>query len=172
MSNEEYPKIKKHIKKLRKMSMKRFGLTKKDLKCGISFGLDSTRTLGKFRPGGNGVKRTFIFNKKIVDMAGEKKYLEIVTHEYAHLLTRVLMGRKRVQPHGYEWKSAMRSLGETDPRATTPNFIKELHAVNPKGRVEVSCGCGFKSVTNIIAKRMREGTNYTCGSCKQRLKEV
>ncbi|PZR73453.1 MAG: hypothetical protein DLM73_10655 [Chthoniobacterales bacterium] len=70
-------------------------------------------------------------------------------HEVAHLLAQFRAGRRRVAPHGTEWRKACRDLGITD-EARTHTLPFPVHRREPRFRYECPCcGKNFPRVRRI-----------------------
>ena len=91
----------------------------------------------------------------------------IVPHEVAHLVVHALY-KKRVKPHGREWKEVVVRLGGR-PDAT---HEFETSAARRLRRYYYECGC--EALHPFIAKSHRRARNgavrYTCRKCKERLR--
>jgi len=83
---------------------------------------------------------------------------EVVTHEMAHLVAYNLTPRKKIKPHGNEWKQVMLFFGrepnrchsfKTKPARRTQQFL-------------VACACSTYTFGPTRVKRMKSGSVYRC----------
>jgi len=63
----------------------------------------------------NYAKSLITLNPKLADF-GEAEIDQTFRHELAHLIARERAGRRRIAPHGPEWKQACRDLGIADEK--------------------------------------------------------
>ena len=86
-----------------------------------------------------------------------------VPHELAHLIAHRVYGH-RINPHGNEWRSVMKSLG-VDPSRTHKYEVSKTRQIR---RYTYYCNCPDKKheLTSIRHNRIRRGTKYLCGRCK------
>lgn len=111
------------------------------------------------------------FNPVILETNLEPFLARTVPHEVAHCIAFTRHGAD-IRPHGPEWKAVMRLLGIEDPqrchRYTVPS-----HAYRRKRRRHIyHCGCeGYEhKLSSVRHNRIqREGRQYRCRDCKQRL---
>lgn len=169
----KYNKINKHMDNLIKISHELYGIKKKKMKIPCLYNLNSSRRLGEF----NSINGDsfFRFNKKLIDHTGEKRYLPIVTHEFAHLLVHLLYTLKgvKVSHHGIEWQNIMYSLGESNPSSKDSSFSKEIRLAYPNRFSNIKCSCkksfysiGSTKAKNLISKKAR------CANCETRFKLI
>lgn len=88
----------------------------------VVFSLKSSSALGTIRFENN-KKNSFLMklSKKLYDKY-KNEYLEhVITHEFAHACV-MSHYKKRLKPHGKEWKNIMNFLGIQKPRASTNMF--------------------------------------------------
>lgn len=70
-------------------------------------------TAGMAYPG----KSLVTLNPRLLEF-GEEEVSRTLRHELAHLLAHERVGRRRIQPHGEEWRQACRDLGLADEKRT------------------------------------------------------
>ena len=171
MKNTEdyFPLIDATLRKLEKRSSKAFGLELDSLRIGVYYNLSSARILGMFIVK-EGVA-IFRFNKKVILKAGEKKYLEVVIHEFAHLVVHRLY--KNAEPHGKEWKSVMDILGAKEASYTTSLLSKYVEIAYASKLKKIKCKCldgiyttGIRKANNIINRKAK------CSNCGSKFKEI
>lgn len=97
-------------------------------------------------------------NPRLLEIS-DAEVLRTLWHELAHLVALSRAGRKRIAPHGREWRKACADLGIPGERAT---HRLELPSRKLKRRWKYRCpGCGWKveRVRRIARKQV------ACGSC-------
>lgn len=94
-----------------------------------------------------------------------------VPHEVAHLLVKELYTLHRVKPHGYEWRSVCRKIGMEEV-TRCHNYDVKGHVNRHKRPYKYVCGCREFSLTITKHRRIRQGANYFCKSCKGTLQFV
>jgi predicted SprT family Zn-dependent metalloprotease len=62
-------------------------------------------------------KSLVTLNPRLV-LFGDAEIDRTLRHELAHLLAHERVGRRRIEPHGAEWRKACRDLGLTDEKRT------------------------------------------------------
>lgn len=171
MSLHNYTLIKKHIKKLKKRAKDAYSIKNKKLnKLEVLFDLNSIRSAGMFK--GNSQNAIIRLNKRLIDEVGENKYLNTITHEYAHFIAFLLYQEKglKIRAHGKEWASIMKNLDSKSDIATTNSSLRNGMIKAYKSRFKtVSCKCKEYTVSNqrannIINKKM------ICAYCKKEFK--
>ena len=89
---------------------------------------------------------------------GEEEIDRTLRHELAHLLAQDRVGRKRIDPHGKEWKQACADLGLPGEKRTH-DLPLPRHRVQPRHFYKCP-GCGFE------LKRVRPlRRNSACVKC-------
>lgn len=125
-------------------------------------------TAGQF----NSAKWTIRYNIPIYERHPDDFIKRTVPHEVAHLVVSVLKsrgyyGRKKVRPHGPEWKAVMRKFGVEDTRCHSYDVEGLVRRRGPRSKpVKIRCGCGERGVTVTIGRRMMDGGQYRCRKCK------
>ncbi len=104
-------------------------------------------------------------SRKLWDRASEEQKREVIIHEACHVIQRVRDMERgcRSSAHGEHWKSLMRKCG------VRPN---RCHTVDRTGLVKtypVRCSCGVNSVGKTVYRRLREGTQYRCCKCNDKI---
>lgn len=166
----EFLKIFAHLKNLRKIAKKEFSLKKKDLKISVHFNLNSISVLGMFRIQKG--EESFRFNRKIIIEAGEDKYLDVVTHEFAHLVVYRLYGRT-VESHGPEWESVMKKLGADDASRYNTSLSDAMKEAYKDQLMEIKCKC-----SNVVySVGIRRGNNILnrksiCVNCNSKFRKT
>jgi SprT protein len=94
----------------------------------------------------------------------EEMINQTIPHEVAHLATRVIY-RRRVKPHGHEWREVMYSLGLEPTRCHQYDVSNARVCRRKRKKYKVTCSCQTHLVTSTIINRMREGATYSCRSC-------
>jgi SprT protein len=160
--------VKAKIKELKAYALKEWDIK---VTFNIDYKLDSVRTLGSYHPG----TKTMSLNANLLKEFGTLYIDDIVVHEFAHavvakLFPNGLNGRKKVMPHGKEFKAVCSHFG-IDGRATTSLFnnSKSMKKSN-KLTFSYTCDCGHDhQLSKTKHNRILKGTNYLCGLCKSRL---
>jgi len=161
--------IEDHIWKLKEKAIKEFHLDETSLDIDIYYNLNSIRVLGMFVVK-DGVK-SFRFNKKVIVAAGEKKYLDVVTHEFAHLV--VYEKYFQAAPHGKEWQKVMQIFGAAETSYKTTSLSKYLKKAYSDKLKKIKCKChkgkytlGIVKADNLLKR------NAKCVKCGSKFKEV
>jgi len=114
--------------------------------CGSDIRVVNKRTtkFGDFRPGSKKRKSVITINKDLNPYA----FLITLVHEIAHAYVHIFV-RKRIRPHGAEWKKSFKEL--MHPLQTTSIFPEDLlveldrHMINPRATT-ISDSNLFKSL--------------------------
>lgn len=56
-------------------------------------------------------RKTVFLNPRLVEVAPPREIQRTLRHELAHFVAQERAGRRRIQPHGPEWRAACRLLG-------------------------------------------------------------
>lgn len=91
---------------------------------------------------------------------------ETVPHEVAHYIVDMLYPRRRLQPHGREWKQVMAAFG-IEKAASRHQFDLSGILLRRQKRFRYSCRC-FKQqhwLSTTRHKRVLEGARYICRNC-------
>lgn len=155
-------KIKAILKPYKKQIEALFNIKIKKFK--IKFNEDRTYVAASYRFK-NG-KSSLHFNEFYMNNAEESVFEEIVIHEFAHLVTRLIYV-SQVMPHGKEWKSVMRCMGVRKPMATTSAFT---HIRKTDSEVKVKCSCKTYYFTKHRITKMNNGARYFCKHCQSRIR--
>lgn len=105
---------------------------------------------------------TIRYNEELLLRYGREFVAEIVPHEVAHLVVAALF-RRRVRPHGAEWRGVMESFGA--PARRCHRF--EADPVRRVRRFAYRCACARPHLlTKRAHLRIRRGwAEYTCRAC-------
>ncbi|MED5521224.1 MAG: SprT family zinc-dependent metalloprotease [Pseudomonadota bacterium] len=88
---------------------------------------------------------------------------DVVPHEVSHLLVWVLFGR--VQPHGKEWQSVMRSVFNCTPNATHQFDVKRVART-----FHYVCDCDTYALSTRRHNNILKGAQYKCRKCQALLR--
>lgn len=108
------------------------------------------------------------FNRELLLRHGEAFLQRTPAHEAAHLAVFSRFGR-RARPHGTEWQSVMRHLGQEPSRChgfddhSSRRRLRQYH---------YRCGCRQHQLSSIRHNRHLRGQRYLCRSCRQPLQPV
>lgn len=96
----------------------------------------------------------------------------VIPHEVAHLFVQLLHPKKRLKPHGEEWKSVMREcFGLTNPSRTHRLPLPQKRHVARPYLYHCSCGRAHH-LTQIRHNRAERGVAYSCAACNDRLRFI
>ncbi len=113
-------------------------------------------TAGRAWPG----KALIELNPRLLEM-GADEVERTARHELAHLVARARAGRKKIEPHGAEWRQACVELGIPGERAT---HRLPLPRTRMERRFRYACpGCG-----TVIGRVRRIRREVACAACCQR----
>ena len=105
----------------------------------------------------------FIFSKYFADSLDNT-----VPHEVAHYVSHVLFGLNKIQPHGKEWKSIMRTL-DAEPRVTGDYDLAGI-PVKRQRRFNYVCNCMTHQLTTVRHNKIVKGqSQYFCRRCAGKL---
>ena len=90
-----------------------------------------------------------------------------VPHEVAHYAVAVLHGRRRLRPHGPEWRRVMGLLG-APPTVTHRQDLADL-PVRRQRRWRYRCACRDHELSTTRHRRAQGGTRYLCSFCRTTL---
>ena len=119
-----------------------------------------------------GKKRWIRYNPLLFSRYYEEGLNETVPHEVAHYVVDCIddsVAGKRSMPHGAEWKSVMKFLGVSNPRATATYDTSGLN-IRRQNRYVYRCGCRNHELTTTRHKRVLRGQHYLCRVCGDELK--
>ena len=112
----------------------------------------------------HGRRRWIRYNPWIFAKHFEDNLVDTVPHEVAHFIVHEVFGRRRVKPHGEEWRMLMTAFG-AEPRAT---FHLELEGI-PHRRQRTHpyrCHCRDHDVSTTRHNRILRGVGrYHCRYC-------
>jgi len=118
-----------------------------------------------------GKQRKIRFNPWLFAKYFQQCIEQTVPHEVAHYIADSVWAKKRIRPHGREWKSVMLALG-AQPKVTASYDLTGV-PVKKYQRFAYSCGCKIHQLTLIRHRRLEAGkTDYRCRSCQGQLKLV
>lgn len=113
-------------------------------------------TAGRAWPG----KARIELNPRLVQL-GEAETERTLRHELAHLIAHARAGRRRIEPHGAEWRQACAELGIPGEKAT---HRLPLPRATMARRFRYTCpGCGIEFAR---VRRIRRAT--ACAACCKR----
>jgi SprT protein len=103
----------------------------------------------------------YIFDKYFTD-----NLANTVPHEVAHFVVNALYGRRRVQPHGAEWRAVMQRLG-AEPSVTCRYDLGGIPQRRQR-RFEYNCGCNTHAMSAVRHNRVQSGRGrYLCRQCRE-----
>jgi len=137
----------------------------------VSYDLKSTKTLGQANYKYNKIR----LNENLLEEFGEKYINEVVVHEFAHFIVIKLYPKgindrtkKRVMPHGKEFKQVCRVLG-IKGKATTDIF-SDSKTLKSKNTKKVKCSCREHEVsTRLFNKIVKNSHCRVCAFCGEGL---
>lgn len=112
-----------------------------------------------------------------VGQAHPDRVLDVLAHEYAHLvknaIARVFAGQRKFtqeeqRPHGAIWQDVVRTLGYEPARCLS---VPSMPSRNIR-RFPYQCGCRTHQVSIILHHRMLQGKAYACEACNGVLRPV
>ncbi|MFV8816224.1 SprT-like domain-containing protein [Haliea sp. E17] len=118
-------------------------------------------TAGMFRA--RDALRQIRYNPWIFAKHWEDNLANTVPHEVAHFLVHETRGRRRVRPHGPEWRLWMDFFG-ADPAVT---FDLDISGV-PRRRQRThayTCACRTHDLSSTRHNRVQRGSRYLCRYC-------
>jgi len=162
--------VNKRIKELTLFAKEKWNL---DIKVKIEYNLDSARALGTYSPR----EKTINLNYKLL-MEYKELYIEdIVVHEFAHAIIHNKYpygtnGRKRVMPHGKEFKAVCSWFG-IDGKASTSLFNDNttMKKVNKQNTITYKCNCQEHELSKVRHNKILRGASYTCKNCRTKLEK-
>lgn len=107
---------------------------------------------------------TIELNPRLQDLPEEKREIELRStflHELAHLFSFARANRRRIQPHGPEWRQACRDLGIPDEDRCHALDFKPRRMVRKYAYTCPSCG----AVIQRVRRLRRRVACYPC--CRQ-----
>jgi SprT protein len=97
---------------------------------------------------------------------------DTIPHEVAHLIVRLLHPKKRIRPHGDEWKEVMRDcFGIVKARRTHQLALPQARRVSRPYLYRCKCEQQHR-LTSIRHNKIARGRVYQCRTCKQTLQFV
>jgi len=131
----------------------------------VTFDLSGT-SAGMFKAYGR--QRWIRYNPWIFAKHFDENLADTVPHEVAHFIVHEVFGRRRVKPHGEEWRTLMRAFG-ANPSAT---FHLDLEGI-PQRRQRTHpyrCRCRDHKVSSTRHNRILRGSGqYYCRYCDAEL---
>lgn len=106
------------------------------------------------------------FNDELFARYFDENLEETVPHEIAHFIVYELFmknAKRRILPHGREWKAVMRLLGAAP--TTRHNFDLSGLSVRREQRFEWHCKCRTHSIAKRTHLRMLRGQQRACIKC-------
>ena len=108
------------------------------------------------------------YNPYIFSKYFEDNLANTVPHEVAHFVVNALYGRRKVQPHGIEWRTVMQRLG-AEPSVTCRYDLRGIPQRRQR-RFEYRCGCNTHAMSTVRHNRAQSGRGrYLCRQCRQPL---
>ena len=154
----------KKVEELTKYSKKTWNL---DVQITISYNLDSANSVGQYTRS----KKLISLNPKLLEEYGNLYILDVVVHEFAHAVVAQkypsgYIGRKRIMPHGKQFKAVCSHFGN-DGSATTKLFNNSttMKKVKRQARIKYKCNCREHELSKVRHRRVLEGIKYTCTAC-------
>jgi SprT protein len=110
---------------------------------------------------------TVTFSGPLWPRASADERRQTIIHEACHIIARYkhqhLGGKRRIQPHGWEWKQAMTRAGVAPKRC---HNVDTTGLGRKREQFEYECGCMTHMVGKIRHRRMQlEGRRYFCVKC-------
>ncbi len=139
----------------------------------ILYNLDSSRVLGTYQFV-KGTTHLIRLNPRLLNELGQKYIDDVFVHEYAHACVQHYIGhfngRKRVMPHGMEFKSFCWMFG-IDGKATTTvaQGAVSMKAGNTTKKHTYVCGCQEFNLSTQRHNKILRGATYTCKKCGTKL---
>ena len=131
----------------------------------ITFDL-SGRAAGMYRV--QGERRQIRYNPYIFARYFADNLANTVPHEVAHFVVNALYGRRKVQPHGIEWRAVMQRLG-AEPSVTCRYDLSGIPQRRQR-RFEYRCACNTHAMSTVRHNRAQSGRGrYLCRQCRQPL---
>lgn len=125
---------------------------------------------GQFRGGADGAELRF--NSQLFARYFDDNLEHTVAHEVAHHVVFELHGRdihkRRVRPHGSEWRAIMTLFGV--PAEVRHSYDLTQIDVRRERRVLYLCGCREHHITLRTHRKMSQGQQRACTRCGQRLR--
>jgi SprT protein len=127
---------------------------------------------GQFRGGPEGAELRF--NSQLFARYFDDNLEHTVAHEVAHHVVFELHGRdskkRRVRPHGSEWRAIMTLFGV--PAEVRHSYDLAQIAVRRERRVRYHCGCQEHSITLRTHHKMAQGQQRACIRCGRKLRRT
>lgn len=142
----------------------------------ILYNLDSSRALGTYQFMPVKSEHVIRLNPKLLNELGKAYIDDVFVHEYAHACVQHYVGyyngRKRVMPHGMEFKSFCRMFG-IDGKATTSVAANAVTMKKPNtaNRHTYTCECHEFHLSTQRHNKILRGATYTCKKCGGKLKK-
>ena len=94
---------------------------------------------------------------------------QVVPHEVAHLVARLVYGR-RIRPHGPEWQSVMRDVLGVAPQVRHQMDVRDIARSRPRHLYHCACPQREHWLSSIRHNRIqRAEQRYLCRTCRQHL---
>jgi SprT protein len=126
----------------------------------VSFDLRGT-TAGMFKIEGRA--RWIRYNPWIFAKYYTENLRDTVPHEVAHYIVHEFYGRRRIKPHGPEWRALMEAFG-ADPGVTFKLDISDLPQRRQRTHAYL-CLCREHEVSTTRHNRIERGVIYQCRYC-------
>lgn len=102
------------------------------------------------------------FSLPLWPRASVEERRETIVHEVCHVVQRLRYPMSSA--HGHEWKMLMRQAGIA--RAARCHTVDRTGLRRRQARVQAVCACGTHEITQTLARRMAQGTRYSCRKCR------
>ena len=113
-------------------------------------------------------KKVIRYNPYIFVKYYEDSLDNTVPHEVAHYISDCVYGRRRIKPHGPQWKSIMRAFGK--PPTVTSRYDLTGIPTRQYQRLPYHCACqSFELTIHRHKKIQNRQRQYFCRQCKAEL---
>ncbi len=142
----------------------------------VVYDLDSSRTLGLYQFFPVKCLHRIRLNPKLLNELGQAYIDDVFVHEFAHACVQhyygYFNGRKRIMPHGMEFKSFCWMFG-IDGKSTTSVAANatSLKPTQTRSRYTYTCGCQDFELSAQRHNKIQKGASYSCKKCGCKLKK-
>lgn len=116
-------------------------------------------------------RKTIRYNAAVFAKYFDENFLETIPHEVAHYLVDMRFSRKRIRPHGEQWRKVMSDFG-VDAKLTANYDLSDI----PKRQysmIPYACGCQQHSLGIRRHNKLQKGlAEYACRQCGDVIKPV
>lgn len=128
-------------------------------------------TLAFYRPS----TKTVHMNKVIMNTLDDETLKNILIHEIAHHVTKIVCPNRK-QEHGPEFKKIDRMLGGLGQTKIDLKDNRDAFMTQSSTRKSTTftyvCGCDTHQISKIRHNKILKGSKYSCGKCKQLIKQA